>query len=280
LRFADNGIPQSIWEIRMGKMKKLVACGLGAAAIGMTGPALAADTPVGLELLLLMDVSGSIDSTDFDIQKTGYKNAFLDAAVQGYIAATPGGVWVSLVQWSTGQSTTIGGQLLQTAADATAFANLIGAMGRSSSGSTGTTAALNYGANLLANNGYQGAKVVIDLSSDGMDNTASGCGDFVPTCVPLQNARNAFLADPIHAINALWIADPGQYTSATLATYGATNVYGGPNAFQVQAATYADFDSAIKTKLQIEIGQLPEPASLALFGLGLAALGFARRKQQ
>ena len=35
---------------------------------------------VGLDLSLLVDVSGSVDSTEFNLQKTGYVNAFSNAA--------------------------------------------------------------------------------------------------------------------------------------------------------------------------------------------------------
>ncbi len=44
--------------------------------------------PVGLELSLLIDVSGSVDANEYNLQKGGYISAFQSAAVQAAIAAS------------------------------------------------------------------------------------------------------------------------------------------------------------------------------------------------
>ena len=65
-----------------------------AAATTAAGLALAAEAgavPVGLELMLLVDTSGSIDNTEYQLQRTGYVQAFQSAAVQNAILANPTG---------------------------------------------------------------------------------------------------------------------------------------------------------------------------------------------
>ena len=42
-------------------------------------------TSVDLELALLVDVSGSVNSSEYALQRDGYKNAFLSNAVQNAI---------------------------------------------------------------------------------------------------------------------------------------------------------------------------------------------------
>ena len=50
-------------------MKKLLASVCGAAAMLMAAPASA--VPVGLELVLLIDVSGSVNDSEYALQKGG-----------------------------------------------------------------------------------------------------------------------------------------------------------------------------------------------------------------
>src|SRR4051794_19231929 len=79
-----------------------IALGLAAlvaAPLAFSTPSQA--VPVGLELSLLVDVSGSVDNSEYNLQKQGYVNAFSDPGlVSAILASTGGSIAVNFVQWS------------------------------------------------------------------------------------------------------------------------------------------------------------------------------------
>ena len=263
-------------------MKKMLgAVAMAAVAALTTTPSHA--VPVGLELALMADVSGSLDSTDFNLQRDGYVAAFRDASVQSAITAA-GGIAVTLVYWSSAAAQSIGWTLITNATEANAFADAIAATARPSSGGTAMTNALNFTSGLFANNGFEGTREVIDVSGDGSESDACSFSD--PTCAPLQAARNAFLGGGTNrTINALWIDDRdffGDDPSDTINAldYGNANVIGGPGAFQAIAQDFAAFEREILTKIGREIiNHTPAPGGLPLVAVALAGLALMRRRQ-
>jgi uncharacterized protein (TIGR03382 family) len=222
-----------------------------------------AASAVGVELALLVDVSGSVDATEYNLQKTGYINAFNDPTIQGFIAATPGGVAVTYIEWSGAaqQAQLVGWTLLTDAASSSAFATAISGTSRAFSGLTAPGSAINFITPQFASNGFNGSRLVIDVSGDGEQNDGASTAA----------ARNAAVAAGI-TINGIAIGP------ASLLTWYTNNVIGGPGAFAVGASSFADFEGAIFDKLEREITGTPTPATMALFGLGLVAVGFARRR--
>jgi hypothetical protein len=84
--------------------KSFAQAGLAAiaVAVGTTAAAPAwAATLVGTELVLSVDVSGSIDASEFTLQRQSYANAFRDSDVISLIAASPNGIAVTLQYWAT-----------------------------------------------------------------------------------------------------------------------------------------------------------------------------------
>lgn len=78
-------------------MLRNLTTAIAAAAISLSliGPAKAV-TVVDVELFLLTDTSGSVDSTDFGLMMEGYALAFESVAVQNAISGTGAGIAVAL----------------------------------------------------------------------------------------------------------------------------------------------------------------------------------------
>ena len=239
----------------------LLCAALLAAWSALPRPALAVD----LALVLLNDVSKSMDEAEYEMVKAGYRSAFSDPDVIAALGAGGGGVAVAYVEFSGKQEIMLvkGWNLLSDAASARAFGEAIALAPRSSAGNTALSAGLKGAAQLLLDGDFGSARRVIDIASDH----------------PHDGGRAAAIRDAaVEAgitINALPIIDERpigtfdgrmSYTTAEWGAGGIVNFYrqyviGGVGSFVVEARDYEAFGDALKRKLLLELIATPEKAS-------------------
>jgi hypothetical protein len=238
-------------------------------------PSAAQAVAVDLELVLLVDVSGSVDTSEYDTQISGYVAAFDDATIQGKIAAG-NGIAVCLVQWSGvgQQDKSVDWTLITDATSSAAFADAIEGISRPFTGTSALTApgdAIDYAvAELASDNGYEGDREVIDVSGDGSQNdpTSSNADD-------TDDARDAADSAGI-VINGLAIltdeADLDDWYTAHVKT---------PTGFVVVADDFTDFEATVNRKILSEVtGTVPEPLTMAAMFMGVAGIaGYIRKRR-
>jgi hypothetical protein len=198
--------------------------------------------PVDLVLVLAIDVSGSVDEEEFDLQRRGLATAFRHPQV---IDAIHGGryrrIAVTVVQWAgmDRQRVSVPWAVISDAFDARGFADKLVRMPRDfPDGPTNLSGVIRFATRLIATAPFAGSRRVVDISGDGQNNI----GD------PPPEARDVAVRSGI-TINGLAIVN----ASAGLEAYFHAEVIGGPGAFAITAADYADYPRAILKKLLREI---------------------------
>lgn len=148
----------------------------GLTAAGMAGSANADLTADKLDLVFLMDGSGSIDSADWSLQKQGYIEALNDPIT----FPRDGSVSISLVQWSYNGSTAntrveVPLTVLEDSSDVTALAQDISGI-QQIGANTNPGDAVKAGTDLLLSGGRQGADWSLCMSTDGTINSGMSLG--------------------------------------------------------------------------------------------------------
>ncbi len=210
------------------------------------------EMPVDLELVLAVDVSGSVDGWEAQQQREGYVAAIADPSVVRAIASNIyGRIAVAYVEWSGSdqQQVLMPWRVIGNGEEAQAFASELAEQPVTRMMYTSISQAIDFSVPLFEENGFVGDRRVIDISGDGPNNRGR----------PLEEARAAALAQGI-IINGLPILNdrPQPWAGPTprqmnLDRYYAEQVIGGPGSFTVVAEDYTAFKEAILTKLILEI---------------------------
>jgi hypothetical protein len=224
------------------RRRRLILAAL--AALCLWGGSAAAQTDVDLQLVLAVDVSGSVNRERFELQRQGYADAFRNPRV---LRAIRGGarqsIAVAMVQWTGPEMHVwvVDWTIVRDQASADALADRIAAVERQLfGGGTSISGAIDFGAGLLEDSPFRGARRAIDISGDGSNNRGR----------PAETARDDAVRAGI-VINGLPIVS----LEPDLDAYYKENVIGGPGSFVIAVSGYEAFAEAILNKLVTEIAQ-------------------------
>ncbi len=230
---------------------------------------------VDLALSLVIDVSGSVSTSEYNLQMDGYASAFRNATIQNnMLSGANRATAINVVFFASNAYTTAldSFTILRSADDINSFASILADFARPGSGGTSVHNGTNRAIDLLlaataAGGALEGTgNLIIDVSGDGTSGTTSS-----------RTARDRAAAAGI-VINGLPIGGTSItnfYTQSVIT----------PDGFVQPANDFDDFAAAIATKLDLETGsidpvpEVPEPSTWALMLAGAAIVWRAARRR-
>jgi hypothetical protein len=240
-------------------MRQFRRCVLVLAALLALAPSARAAEPVDLLLVLAADVSRSIDSDKFKLQRDGYVAAIANQRVLDVIRSGRNGrIAVLFLEWSGfgNQKVVIDWMVIDGPKAAHDFGDRLLESDRSFADRTSISGGIDFAVTQFAHAPYTSERRIIDVSGDGTNNAG---GD-------VAKARDAALAQG-YTINGLVILSETplpwnpEHTNPPggLAKYYSDNVTGGPGAFVLEAKDFNSFGHAIIKKLIAEIADASLP---------------------
>lgn len=199
---------------------------------------------VELQLVLAFDVSASVNDVEFDLQRSGTAAALRTASIAAAIEAAPGGVAISIIQWSsvTRQAIGLDWVLLQDRNEVAAYAETVNVMPRRlSGGGTMIHSGLDFAERMFATAPGTARRRVIDLAGNGRTD------DLDRLAETRDRLRRAGIT-----INGLAIEE----LNNDLTSYFHAHLISGPGAFVVSADEFEDIAEAMQIKLYMEISGL------------------------
>lgn len=191
-------------------------------------------------LVLTIDVSNSVDPSEYRLQVDGLASALRDVEIAD--AMVRGQVAIAVVQWSgeDRQHLSIPWQQVRTTADATTLAARAERMERAFVLSdTAPAEAIRFSLNLFEQ-GPDCRRKVIDISGDG---TPNGGGD---VRAARRDAEDAGVTINAIAIESMGLSITGFYRNAVITRDG----------FVMTARTHRDYPNAIRAKILREISKV------------------------
>jgi hypothetical protein len=214
-----------------------------------TPPPAAAGTSVDIELVLVTDVSYSVDANEARFQREGAIAAFRNAdVVKAIQSGALGRIAVSYIDFASAgtERILVNWQVVHDKTSADAFADALARVPRTLGVQTSISSGIALASRMIETSGFKATQRVIDVSGDGPNNDG----------LRVDRLRDETVANGI-TINGLPIVTEADkfdvYYLADLDKYYAGCVIGGPNAFFQVAHGFEDLARAIRRKLILEI---------------------------
>ena len=214
-------------------------------------PARAEDVDVAL--VLVTDVSRSIDDSEFALEKDGYASAFTSEKVLEAIRGGPNGrIAVSYVEFASSFEvrTVLDWTVIQDKVSAKGFVDRLAAAQRSFWGRTSISAGIDQAMQLLSETGMNASRHVIDVCGDGTNNAGREAGEARDDALKAGVTINGLAIINDHPVSWTFahVQPPGG-----LANYYRENVTGGPGSFVLEVHDFSSFGEAMTRKLISEI---------------------------
>jgi len=247
---------------------------LTAFLLALAPPARAADAPaaqpsaqlgaVDLALVLVTDVSRSIDDAEFDLEKQGYATAFTDKDVIAAIRGGPvGRIAVSYIEFASNYEvrTVLDWTVISDQSTAADFADKLTHAARSFWGRTAISAGVDRAVQALAESGFEASRRVIDVCGDGTNNAGREVNEARDDAVAAGITVNGLAIINEHPVSWTYahVQPPGG-----LANYYRENVTGGPGSFVLEVHDFHTFGEAMTRKLISEIAGIPPAGRLVV----------------
>jgi hypothetical protein len=223
-----------------------------------------AEESVDLLLVLASDVSRSVDTRKFQLQREGYAAALSNPRVVEAIRSGPHGrIAICFVEWSgvTSQKLVIDWTIVSDAATARKIGDQLIELPRAFADRTSISAGIEFAMSQLERAPFRGVRRTIDVSGDGTNNSGRD----------VTLARDEALAKGV-TINGLVILSDSplpwnpEHTNPPggLDGYYRNNVIGGGGAFVMVAENHDSFGQAIVKKMIAEIAFNAPPLGVIL----------------
>ena len=210
--------------------------------------------PVDLELILAIDVSGSIDEDEAALQRQGYLKALVHPQV---IRAISGGekrrIGITYIEWAGYHYQRVVAEwaVISDQASAESFVAKVAQVPVSTERWTSISGAIEFAMKRFDSSPYRSNRRVIDISGDGRNNNGRDLGE-----VRREALERGIIINGLPIVNdrpTRWGTPPER----DLDLYYRDNVIGGPGSFYIVADGFNAFANAIRTKLVREISGAP-----------------------